>query len=75
MKTLDQLPLNDLQLSLLRMFSHPISEEQTLKIKRMLVQFLSDELDSEIERVVQKKRITDDDFDKLRNEHQRSFKQ
>jgi len=70
MKTVDPLPLNDVQLSLLRIFSHPISEAQTLKIKRILVQFLSDELDSEVERVVQKKNITNDDYDRLRNEHQ-----
>ena len=52
MKAVDQLPLNEVQLSLLRMFARPMSEEQTLKIRRALVEFLSDELDSEIEKVV-----------------------
>lgn len=56
MKAVDQLPLNEVQLSLLRMFSRPMSEEQTLKIRRALVQFLSDELDTEIEKVVTQKK-------------------
>ncbi len=74
MKTVDQLPLNEVQLSLLRMFARPMSEAQILKIKRALVQFLSDELDDEIEKVVKQKNITDNDFEKLRNQHQRTPK-
>lgn len=74
MKTVDQLPLNEVQLSLLRMFARPMSETQILKIKRALVQFLSDELDDEIEKVVKQKNITDNDFEKLRNQHQRTPK-
>lgn len=74
MKTVDQLPLNEVQLSLLRMFARPMSEDQTLKIKRALVQFLSDELDNEIEKIVKQKNITDNDFEKLRKQHQRTPK-
>lgn len=74
MKTVDQLPLNEVQLSLLRMFARPMSEDQTLKIKRALVQFLSDELDNEIEKVVKQKNIADNDFEKLRKQHQRTPK-
>ena len=74
MKTVDQLPLNEVQLSLLRMFARPMSEDQTLKIKRALVQFLSDELDNEIEKVVKQKNITGNDFEQLRKQHQRTPK-
>ncbi|WP_428657149.1 hypothetical protein [Runella sp.] len=74
MKAVDQLPLNDVQLSLLRMFARPMSEEQTLKIRRALVQFLSNEVDNELEKVVKEKNITDKDYDKLRNQHQRTPK-
>ena len=66
--------LNEVQLGLLRMFSRPMSTEQTLKIKRAIVNFLSDELDEEVERVVAEKRITDSDFQKLRKQHQRTLK-
>lgn len=74
MKAVDQFPLNEVQLSLLRMFARPMSEEQTLKIRRVLVQFLSDELDDEVEQVVKKKNITEKDYDKLRSQHQRTPK-
>ena len=66
--------LNEVQIGLLRMFSRPMSTEQTLKIKRVIVNFLSDELDEEVERVVAEKGITDDDFEKLRKQHQRTPK-
>ena len=63
--------LNDVQLSLLRMFSRPMSVEQSLKLKRAIVSFLSEELDKEVERVVAEKGYTQADFDKLRKQHQR----
>ena len=66
--------LNEVQIGLLRMFSRPMSTEQTLKIKRAIVNFLSDELDEEVERVVAEKGITDSDFEKLRKQHQRTLK-
>ncbi|MDF7819525.1 hypothetical protein P1X15_18040 [Runella sp. MFBS21] len=72
MKTVENIPLNEIQISLLRMFSRPMTEEQTLKIKRALVRFLTEELDDEIEKVVKEKNITDQDFDKLRNQNQRT---
>ena len=64
--------LNEVQIGLLRMFSRPMSIEQTLKIKRAIVNFLSDELDEEVERVVAEKGITDNDFEKFRKQHQRT---
>lgn len=66
--------LNDVQIGLLRMFSRPMTKEQTLKIKRVIVNHLSDELDLEIEKVVAEKGITEKDFDKLRKQHQRTSK-
>lgn len=66
--------LNDVQKGLLRMFSRPMTEEQVLKIKRAIVNFLSDELDAEVERSVSEKNITEKDFDNLRKQHQRTPK-
>ena len=66
--------LNEVQIGLLQMFSRPMSTEQTLKIKRAIVNFLSDELDEEVEKVVAEKGITDSDFEKLRKQHQRTPK-
>lgn len=66
--------LNDVQKGLLRMFSRPMTEEQTLKIKRAIVNFLSDELDVEVERSISEKNINEKDFDSLRKQHQRTPK-
>lgn len=66
--------LNEVQIGLLRMFSRPMTKEQSLKIKRGIVNLLSDELDVEVERVVKEKGITDEDFETLRNQHQRTPK-
>jgi hypothetical protein len=64
--------LNDVQIGLLRMFSRPMTEEQTLKIKRAIGNHLSKELDEEVEIVVLEKGITEKDYDKLRKQHQRT---
>ncbi len=56
------------------MFSRPMSKEQSLKIKRAIINLLSDELDTEVERVVLEKGITEKDFEALRNQHQRTPK-
>lgn len=66
--------LNEVQIGLLRMFSRPMTEEQTLKIKRVIVNYLSAELDAEVEKVVAEKGITEKDFDALRKQHQRTPK-
>jgi F0F1-type ATP synthase epsilon subunit len=66
--------LNDVQIGLLRMFARPMTKEQSLKIKRGIVNLLSDELDIEVERAVKEKGITEKDFEALRNDHQRTPK-
>nr|MCU0324111.1 hypothetical protein [Spirosomataceae bacterium] len=57
-KKVDYSELNEVQIGLLRMFSRPMTVEQTLKIKRAIVNHLSAELDNEVERVVAEKGIT-----------------
>lgn len=66
--------LNDVQLGLLRMFSRPMSKEKTLKLKRAIVTFLSDELDKEVEKVVVRKKITTKDYEALKRKHRRTPK-
>ena len=64
--------LNEVQIGLLRMFSRPMTKEQSLSIRRVIVSHLSDQLDAEVERVVAEKGITEKDFDSLRKQHQRT---
>ncbi|WP_257669104.1 hypothetical protein [Parapedobacter tibetensis] len=58
--------LNDVQLSLLRMFNRRMSVEESVEIRDLLTQHHSQKLAAEVDRVVAKKRITDKDYDKLR---------
>jgi hypothetical protein len=57
--------LNELQISLLRLFSREMSENEILSLKRVLVQHYSALLQEEVGEVVQAKGYTSQDFDKL----------
>ena len=57
--------LNDLQLSLLRLFNRPMSDEETLKLKRILVKNYSEELREEVQEIVKQKGYQQSDFDQM----------
>ena len=59
--------LNSLQLSLLRLFTH-INEEQTLELRKILMEYFDDKLRAELSRVVKEKGYEDEDFRKMLNE-------
>ncbi|MFC6099701.1 hypothetical protein [Olivibacter domesticus] len=59
--------LNDVQLSLLRMFNRKMSYEESVEIRDLLVKHYSDKLGDEIDLVVSEKKITNKDYDKLCN--------
>jgi hypothetical protein len=59
--------LNPLQVSLLRLFSRPMSEQETLELKRLLVKHYSKLLKEETTRVVAEKGYTQQDFDNMLN--------
>jgi hypothetical protein len=65
-------PLNDIQLSLLKLFSRPMSEAQTLSLKKVLIDFYDKLLQEEVEKSIQEKHITDADFEAILNKQQRS---
>ena len=58
--------LNEVQLSLLRMFNRGMSYEETVEIRDLLTQHYSQKLQEEVKDVVKKKKITQQDYDKLR---------
>ena len=60
--------LNTLQISLLRLFSRNISDNEILSLKRILVKHYSAELKTEIEKVVNEKGYTQEDFDEMLNQ-------
>ena len=59
--------LNPLQVSLLRLFNKPMSDEETLELKRVLVKHYSDMLKKEVSKVVAEKGYGRQDFEDMLN--------
>ena len=68
MQTSHSPKLNELQLSLLRLFNREMSEADILSLKRVLVQHYNAMLMQEVTEVVQNKGYTQTDFDKILNQ-------
>ena len=61
-------PLNELQISLLRLFGHGMTEAQVLELKRVLVRHYSAQLQQEATHASDERGYTADDFDRLLNQ-------
>jgi len=59
--------LNPIQVSLLRLFNRPMSESETLALRKVLVDHYSALLKEEVTRVVAEKGYTQKDFDDMLN--------
>ena len=59
--------LNELQVSLLRLFSRPMSDNEVKELKRLLVSHYSEQLRAEVNMVVSEKGYTQKDFDDMLN--------
>ncbi|AYL96907.1 hypothetical protein [Mucilaginibacter celer] len=59
--------LNPIQISLLRLFNRPMSEKETLELKKVLTDYYADKLEEELNKVVAEKGYTQQDFDKMLN--------
>jgi len=59
--------LNPIQISLLRLFNRPMSEEETLELKKILVNHYSEQLEDELLKVTSDKKYTQQDFDNMLN--------
>ncbi len=64
--------LNEVQLTLLRLFNRPMSEQDTEEIKMLLVRHLRQKLDVQVEADIQQKGITRQDFERILNKSQRT---
>ena len=64
--------LNEVQIGLLRMFDRNIPETDIREIKQVLVKHLSKQLLDEVDKVVEEKGITEEDFKRLEMEHFRT---
>lgn len=64
--------LNSVQLHLLRMFAHDLSEQELTDIKQVLADYFMRRADEEMVRLQQQQPTTQDDLDALLNAHLRT---
>lgn len=72
MSAVNQPPLNEVQLTLLRLFSRDMSSDEIEQIKRLLMNYYEQALQQELDEVIAAKNITAADFEKRLNQQQRS---
>ncbi len=60
--------LNALQVSLLRLFNRPMTDEQAHDLQKILVKHYTAQLHEELERITEEKGYTQEDFDKMLNQ-------
>jgi hypothetical protein len=57
--------LNDLQISVLRLFEQGLSDAQTNDLRKILIAYFDAELKKELEKVQSQKQYTQEDFDRM----------
>ena len=67
-----KLPLSNMQLELLNLFSRDLKENDLKEIKRLIVGYLAQKLSIETDKVWQEKKWSNEDMDKLLNTHMRT---
>lgn len=65
----DQGPLNDIQLMLLRLFSRPGSAQDLAAIQNILLDYYNNALQNELDRVIEEKNISREDYEKILSAH------
>ena len=59
--------LNSLQISLLRLFSQNIPDNQTLEIRKLMMNYFDIQLKAELEKVIEEKGYTEEDYHQMLN--------
>ena len=67
-----QMPLNDLQLEILKLFARDLEEADLLAIKRLIVKYLAKKVTQMADEVWEEKKWTDEDMEKMLNTHERT---
>jgi CBS-domain-containing membrane protein len=65
-------PLTEAQLRLLRLFSRPMSEEETDELSQVLMDFYRRKLDEQVAKDIERKDITRKDFDRILRKSRRT---
>jgi hypothetical protein len=66
--------LNEVQLTLLRLFNRQMKEEEVIEIQDLLVNHLSQKLHIQVEKDIEQKGITRKDFDRILRRSKRTQK-
>ena len=74
MPATEQPPLNEIQLTLLRLFSREMSPEEVEAIRRLLLEYYEQALQDEVQRVIEDKNISPKDFEERLNQQHRTAK-
>ena len=69
-----QKKLTNLQLELLKVFSHELPEEQLLEIRQLLAKYFAQKVDEEMDSLCEVKGWTEETMREWANEHLRSYK-
>jgi hypothetical protein len=72
MVTTKQTPLNEVQMTLLRLFSRPMTDLQMREVKDLLMAYYSKMLQQEVDKAIAEKGITDEQIDAVLNKQQRT---
>lgn len=64
--------LNDVQLNLLKLFSRKMSETEQAEINEMLLKYYDNLLQKEVQRAINQKGYTKEDFENVLNNSQRT---
>ncbi len=72
METTLKTPFSNVQLELLKLFSHNIPEDDLLEIKRYLIQYRAQKIMSWADRIWEEKKWTQKDEQRILDTHQRT---
>lgn len=64
--------LNKNQIEILKLFSREMEEEDMLAIKRLIVKYLGEKITRMTDKVWEEKGWTDEDVERMLNEHERT---
>lgn len=60
--------LNTVQISLLRLFEQRLSSQDTLTLRRMMMEYFDQQLKAELDTVLAQKQYSPEDFERMLNE-------
>ena len=67
-----QMPLNDLQLEILKLFTRDLEEADLLAIKRLIVKYLARKVTQMADETWEENEWTDEDMERMLNAHERT---